>query len=170
MKNPGIPFGLKFGIVSIVMSILLYMMNPAYYLNYRVVIIFVLSFYFLYLAAKTARDSMGGYISLGQSFLASFSTWIIATLLTTIFAYVFINFIDPTLPDLMLQIAEEAIEKTEEVFGGEMAERLQEELEDNGVDMGIGNMLSSWLMGLLVGAFISFVIGLIVKKEEDVFS
>lgn len=170
MDNPGILKGIYFGVATIISSILLYTINPSYYLNYRVIILFIISFYFLYQASLIARNSLGGYITVGESFVPSFSTWVVGTLIATIFAYIFINFIDPSLPDLMLEMALDSADQMEGFIGEEAAETVREGIEENGVNLGIGAMLATWLFGLLLGAFEAFVISLIVKRKDDSFA
>lgn len=166
MKNPGIINGIYFGISIIVVSLVLYTMDHRYYLNYRQMYTFIGSIYFIYISAKTARAFLGGYINFRDAFIPSISTWIIGTLIATLFAYTFINFIDQSLIDLTVQIGLESIDKVEEFLGEDVAEQMREGLEDSGVTLSLGAMLLNWVMGLILGAIISAIISAIVKKEN----
>lgn len=70
-------------------------------------VLMVASFFTIYLGVKETRDDdKGGYLTLGEGFIAGLKIALIAGVIAAIFSFIYIQFIDPTMMDKVLTAAE----------------------------------------------------------------
>lgn len=159
--------GLYIGAVLIVFSLVLYLMgtprdNWLQYISYLFMIVGVV------LAIKQWRDKYNnGFLTYGQAFSNGFLTLLFAGILTSVYIYVFFEFIAPEEVKKMAELAEE-----------QMYEKYPNMSEaDVEAGMKVATMfMKPWsmsLMGLFVntlsGLVISAIVAAFMKKEEKQF-
>ncbi len=166
-KNPSIlinalNWGLIIGLVSIVYSVILYMLNLMFNqaLGYAGVIIIIAG---LAIAMKSYRDNvLGGIMPFGKAFGFGMLIIIVAALLGSIFTYLLYAVIDTGLSDRMLEFTTEKMMKRGvpeaqlDIFL-ERAAKFQKPLP-----VAITGLVSS----ILGGVVLSLIIAAIFKKEE----
>lgn len=169
MENVSVKYGVMGGAATIIVSLLLWFIDPKVFLDYSW-INYIVIIVFMILAGKEAKENDGGYIEFGDIFKHFFITFLIITLFSTVFQYILYNIIDPNLIVMAKEMAIEAMEKITEAFGDEeMAETLIEQIEDKSL-FTIGQMIQSWVFGLILGAIFSAILALIMKKKDPEFS
>jgi len=116
-------------------------------------------------AIKMHRDNdLGGYVSLGRAFLVGLIASVIAALIGIIFNYVYMNFIDPTYIDTVVEGMEEMMS------GFDLPEEVMEQsIEDARASLAPGKMFTTGLLSAAaVSAVISIICAAIMKKEPPV--
>ena len=126
---------------------------------------------FIVLSVKEFKLTQEGYINLSEALFTGFFTFVIGSLISALFGYVLMNFIDTNLPIIIKDtVIENAIAMMQK-FGASEAdiskalERLNE--QDYGVTLKrVGlNFLGSSAFGFVL----SFIIAAIMKKKRPVF-
>jgi hypothetical protein len=161
--------GLMAGGIAIILSLVFYLMDPHFYLKFGSLISPLPMIYFMVQAALTEKKLNKGIISFKDAFRNSWVTYLIYSLMITIFAYILFNFIDPGLNEMVKETAIEAIEKMRSFMGDEAADKAIESME-SGAAQNLASMALNFLISLILpGAVFAAIIALIVKKEDNPF-
>ncbi len=71
-------------------------------------VLMLATFFTIYLGTKETRDEdKGGYLTLGEGFIAGFKMALIASVVAGLFTFIYIQFIDPTMLDKAMSVAED---------------------------------------------------------------
>ncbi len=162
-------YGLVFGIILIVYSLVLYLLNINFeslkywgYGNYVIILIGMV------LGIKAYRNKyLDGFISFGKSFSTGFLIALFAAILVAIYSFFYYKFIDPGILVHIIESAEEGILES------------SPDISDQQLDMAMGwtkKMTSPVMLaigGLIITVIISLIISLIVsifmmKKDKSV--
>jgi hypothetical protein len=161
-KN-SINYGLITGAVLILFSLLLYAFDlwdnkGLSLLSYLLLLIL------MFLGTKGYRDkTLEGFIGFGKAFNAAFFIGLFATVLLTVYTYVFFKFFDPGAIEKMMELAEEAMRNEQSNASEEdieLAMSYAAKFMKPGAMAIMGliyNVVASVILALLVGA--------VVKKE-----
>ncbi len=111
------------------------------------------------MAVGAHRDTnLGGWISFGKSFKLSMAVFLIISVLTAVWMFIYIGMVNP---DLMEMAREQALERA----GGEIPEEAAKMME---------LFISPWFFAasslfatLLLGLIIALVVSLVMKKEPQ---
>lgn len=156
-------YGLILGIVVIVFSLLLFVLDvnrqsSINYLSYVFVIAGVIIFQINY-----RNKHLGGFITYGQAFMVGFLTIVWYSVIIAIFTYIFFTYIDPGAVEEMRQISEQ-----------QMIER---GMSDQEVDQAMTMVerfqspmwMTIWALigGVVIGVIISLITSIFVKKEDQ---
>ncbi len=161
--------GLLAGGSAIIISLIIYLIDPHMYLKFGALISPIPMIYFMVQAAITEKKLNKGIISFKDAFKNCWVTYLIYSLITTIFAYILFNFIDPGLNEMVKETAIEAFEKMRSFLGDEATDKAIESMEE-GATQTIGTLALNFLFSLILpGALFAAIIALIVKKEENPF-
>lgn len=118
------------------------------------------------MAVKEEKLNLGS-ISFKSAFGQSWLTYVVGTLIATVFAYILMHFIDPTLMDTANEIAKEAIEKMSGFLGEDGVEEALEAI-DKQDNYSVFGFVRSYLIGLIFpGAIIALIIAAIMKNKSD---
>jgi len=159
--------GLYLGAALIVYSLILFLLglprdNWLQYLSYLLMIVGVV------LAIKQWRDKYNnGFLSYGQAFSNGFLTLLFAGILTSIYIFLFFQFIAPGEVAKMAEMAEEKmLEQNPNITDDELAIAMK----------WTTMMMKPWLMALwgllgtaIVGLIISSIVAIFMKKEDNQF-
>lgn len=167
MENIKIKNGLILGGVLVALTLILYLIDPRFYLTWGSWIGYVVIIYFMYKTAVAVRESEGGVLSFGSAFVASLVPMVIGLLISYIFAYILQNFIAPELTDLTKEIAIEAIEKVAEMFGGDMGDEMMEQIENEDYSLTMGKTLMGWIFSSLIGCIPALIVAAITKRSGE---
>lgn len=170
--NPGIKWGLIAGAVGVAASILLYYSDlPLLFsLKFRLLILATYGILGL-LAGLQKKRQQGGFIGFKGGLQPIFTTFVIGTLISTIFTFVLANSIDPTIPEQMKQasIASfHSIEKMQRMMGAsqEDIDKALNEIKAQDLKITPAGSFLSYLNGLLFCFIISAILSLIIRKKQ----
>jgi len=156
--------GLVMGLTLIVFSLIMYVIGVKYdskinWLSYLIII------GFLYWSMTTFRDkSLGGFASYGQVFKAGFFTVLISAILTSIFMYIYVVYINPgLLEEVLMNQEEEILARTPDISDEdlEMAMSMVEKFSSP-------FMMVIWgfLANVIFGTVFSLIIAIFVRREK----
>ncbi len=167
LLNHSIVYGLVTGGLLVLLSLIINLSNlgpknPIVYLSYLILIAGIIW------GSKEYRDKiMGGFISYGNSLLVGFLIGMFAALISAVFTFIYIKFIDPAIVEKWLEIAETSmLEKNP---------NMSQDQIDTAMNMTQKFMKPGWMLitGFIGQTFISFILSLIVsifiKKEDQMF-
>lgn len=172
MKNDAVKLGLLYGLITIGLALLSYYVMPesiASFTSIPSILNWIFMIGFLYMASKRARDAKGGYIAFGEALVPPMVTYGIGTLISGVFSYLMINFIDPSLLDTIQEAVKNMSEGMWDTMGLTEDQKLEaaEKMEEQQAgQFGLAQTALGWLMGLILGLIISAIVAAIVKKEE----
>lgn len=152
VMSVGLKFGLILGLVSVILSLVRFVVgsNPLEnnWMNNVLSLALVLAAVFF--AHKAFKEGGDGYMSYGQGLGIAIIAVIVSTLLSEVFMYIYLTFVDPSAFETIWEKAEEDMESK-----GQSAEQ---------IEMGLswGRKLF-WVFFAIGGAFWGLIIGLIVS-------
>jgi len=167
MNNKGFSNGLIAGLITIILLLVIYFIHPESLVKYGAYLGYVIFLIFMYKSGKEARDEAGGLISFGTVLGPIFLTFVLGSLIVTLFNYILYNFIDASLSDIMMEIAMEQIEKMSGFIGEEGVEAAMEEIENSGFQLTIGKSMLNWAFALIIPGIIFALIEAAILKKED---
>jgi len=172
MDHPSVKYGVLGGFVSIIITLVLWFINPDYLLNYiGTVTGFIVLIYFMYFAGKEARELSDGYIDFGEIFKYLFITFVIMSLISTIFTYILYNFIDTDMIERQKELAIKAAEKMAAMLGDDdVLDEINDKIEEQDFTFSIGKAIQGWVFGMIFGAIIAAIQGAIMKKKDPNFN
>lgn len=157
-------YGLYYGAVSVIISLIMYALGKHLEQGIAASAIgLIVMIAFIVLASKKFKTDNGGFMSWGQGVKIGVGTVVIGILIAIIWQQIFINFIEP---DFMAQMAE----KTRETLldAGLTEEQIESQMEMQEKFQG---PLISAAMGIVVGALVGFIFSAItsaiMKKSEE---
>ena len=156
------------GLLCIVLTLVFYFINPAFMVSWGSWISYAVILYFMYKTIMDIRNDSGGFITLGDAFKNSWIASIIGLSVSSLFSYVLINYIDPSLLDIIREEQVKALEKM-----GEWFSIPEEELQTQISAIEDTNPFSAakFFMGLLIsfilpGSLIALIMAAIFKKNN----
>ncbi len=175
LKN-AINGGLLLGLISIVFSVILYVLDiiPVGITKGLVMLLITFAIYFfvLFYTTKSYRNNvLGGYISFGQAFVFGLLVAIIAAVLSAIYNYIFYAFIDPDYAARIVSVTKDWTETFMESKGvpeATIAEALDK--MDEKIVTPLKSVRQALIGGTIIGAIISLITSAIVKKKKEVIS
>ncbi len=171
MDHPSVKYGVIGGFASIIITLIIWFINPDYLFSYGAAIGFIVLIYSMYMAGKEARELSDGYIDFGEIFKYLFIAFVVVSLITTIFDYVLINFIDPSMIERQKEFSIKISEFIASMFGyEETLDELTESIEDQELSYTIGTAIQGWIFGMIFGAIIAAIQGAIMKKKDPNFN
>jgi hypothetical protein len=172
LKSHVIKWGLIVGAVSIVLTILLYVID--YTLMVQLKTLFIMLMIYLGItiyAGIDYRNSMGGFLPYGKAFVHGFLVLAISALVATLFSMILYNLIDTELPQ---KLTDASLENTREmmVSFGAPEETIDQEIEKARERTANQFTLTGQLIGFASILFFSAIMALIsaifVKKNQPV--
>jgi fructose-specific phosphotransferase system IIC component len=168
-KSPILLYGVLFGVTSIALTVIMYLggigvwMSKISYLGIAIPVAF--AFFVAYQLRK-----QDGYLEFSDCLKSIFKVMVIGLLLSMIFDYVLLNYIDKPFNEALMQATQQEMER-ELIKKGMSQDKIDEFLEN----MGKANKYALAVYGLTfaIRCIIHFVLALIVsaimKKKRPVF-
>ncbi len=117
----------------------------------------------VYAIKKHRDEDLGGHIPWVRAFLVGLVATVLMSFISTVFNYVYINFIDPSFLDTMMEGMEEMMSGL-----GLPEEALEKTMEDTRKSFEPGTMFTKGLLTAAgVGAVISAIVAAVMKKSPD---
>jgi hypothetical protein len=165
LEQNGVKYGIIAGLGYIILTLLLYFIDPKMVFGNASMISWVIYIFCMYKSAADDKAADDGYITFRNAFQSSFVVFVIASFLGTTFLFVLMTIIDPTLIDLQIKVALEMIEKVAEFTGMGEAE-LDEAVKavEAAAQPSFVQSLQGYLFGLIGGAIPALIIAVAMKK------
>lgn len=168
------PYGLKYGLISATISLAilfgLYIANPELVFSaWQVSLIGLVALVVLMaMAGLEFRRDNGDSATYGQAFSCAFFVFAVSYLFAFLGQYVLMNFIDPSLATLQMEMSIEGTISVLESFGADEAtiEDAIAEIEKQGGKQTIGQLTLAYLMFLIPGAILAAIIAIFTKKNR----
>jgi hypothetical protein len=168
-------YGIYFGIISILLSVLIWATSIMENLGiWGSVIIgllsIVISFVLILLFSFSYRNKeMGGFISFKDAFVFALIMVIVSTIISTLYTYIFNTLIDPGYMErLMAVMQQKTISYMEQVGASET--QISNTMEKFKVPTVWKTVRQGLTSGIIVGSIVSLICAAIVKKKENIES
>jgi len=175
LRDHAIKWGVILGLVGIIYTVLLYIVDAALLANMWLGLFTLVLFLGLVIyAGIDYRKQIGGLLPFGKAYQHGFLTLVIGGIIGTLFNYLLYNIIDPGVVETLAEAGAENARAIAERFGAppEAIDDAVEQARTDTIDrlQGAGVFIS-YLWGLIAYAIIALITGAIVKRkppESDV--
>ena len=165
-KKVSLNYGIILGLVSILISVLIYAFDKHHDQDWitrspgliaMIVIIF--------LGIKKYREFNNGYLKIGQALKTGIGIALIGAVISLIYTFIFLNYIEPNYMDEMMEIQEEALMERFPDFTDEQIETQMEVVKKFSTPA----MTTAFalIISIFFGFIISLISGLILKKSDE---
>ena len=156
-------YGIILGVASVLLNVILYAMGMIYDQDWKIGSIgIIIMIVIIYMGIKKFKEFNDGFLTIGQALKTGLGIALIGGIISVIYSYIFMNYIEPDfMANTMAKAQEEMIEKFPQ---------LSDEQIDAQVEMmnKFSSPLISAAFGLIGSLFIGFIValisGLIQKK------
>ena len=166
----------QFGIIAALASLLIYVIvyvagTDFYGSGISMFISFVLPIAIAVLACIRAKKENGGYLEFSQALKICFGVLVIASLTTSVFNYLLVNYFDPAFGERIVQLS---IEKTQSIL--EKIGTPQDAIDKSIREMTFEKLFSaksvfqSFMLGCIVQFIFALIIAAIMKKNKPEFA
>lgn len=170
LYSHALKWGSILGAVSIVLTILLYVIDFTLMVNWKTGLISLAVFIGLTIyAGINYRSEIGGFMPFGKAFLHGFLVFAVSGLISTIFNLILYHVIDTELP---AKLTEATLEKTAEImqaFGApedKIDEAMTQARERTDSQYTVYGLFKGYFFILIFSAVFSLITGLIVRKNQ----
>lgn len=166
----GLTYGLISGLASVIFGLLLYLGGVKWFVHPIAYAGFVIPVVIAVLAGLKQKKLGEGYLDFPAALKVVFTTFVIGTVISTLFNYVLFNFIDVPFREALTQETAEKAQQMMQKFGAN-----QEQIDKATEDMMKGNnySFSKQMLGTAFFCIFWFVISLIIaaiiKKKKPEF-
>ncbi len=159
-------YGVMLGIASIILSVLNYSFGNIYKPHWAFNVLGPLLFIgFIIYGIKAFKLSNEGFLKLSQAIKIGLGIAIIAGIISGLYQFVFMNYIEP---DYMTKVAEVQEQMMYEKFPDMDEAIIEKQLEITQKFSNPGIMVAFTIAGsLIMGLIISLIAGLFMKKDEN---
>lgn len=169
MDNPSVKYGLMGAGAIILIDLILALVSTNWYIMSSGYLALPVIIYAMILVCKEYLRGNEGFATMGELFKASWLSYLIMGLITTIFGYILVKFISPEIAEVTKEKAMEMMEKMSGMMGEEAAEKAIEKLE-NDDPFSIGTLIGGLLFKYALAAIPAVIIAAIMKKEKSPFA
>ncbi|WP_370089552.1 DUF4199 domain-containing protein [Ekhidna sp.] len=170
MKNHAIKSGVMIGVIGIIITLLLYIVDPTTFAKWWLMMLLgVLNLTLIAVFGVKYRNEIGGFMSFKDAYVYSLITMVVMVLVGTLFSIVMFNVVDPGISETVADAVAENTESMMRNFGA------PEDGMDEAIDKARADTLDRFTMvGMIKGAGIRILInvvfclilGAIIKKNE----
>ena len=164
MKKYGLKYGGIAGVLTILYLFAFYCYDPKTMLGLKVFYSsYLISVIAMVYAVQAYKKDLGGRIKINQAIQASFSTFVVASIIYYVVYYLTFNFLDPSLVDLQQELA---IEFYTWFFPPDKSEKIIEEMTGVDTTVKIKNVLYGFSRGAIGGFFVAFLISTYYRNDK----
>ena len=171
LKSNTIRMGILIGLLGIIINVLIYVINPAFFANISfALILFVVYITAYFFAMYSIRKTNDGYLSFKEAYFVALGVMMISTFVELSFKLVLYNVIDTELAGFIQNKTVENTTALMERFNvpEEEIEKAVEKIDVEGQYSAI-SMLKGYGWGILISAVVALIIAAIVKKDKQTF-
>lgn len=171
VKKNGLNFGIIVGVLSILATTIIYVIDIKMFVSFWVGIpLFLVNLIIGIIAVAKTKKGLNGFISFKEAFSVYFFALALGSLIGMVYTYLLFNIIDPSSKEVLMDAA---VEKTVEMmqnFGaktGDIKRTVEEmQLTDN---FSIVSQLKSYLGSLVFTIVIGLIVAAAFKKNKPEF-
>ncbi|OYQ38020.1 hypothetical protein CHU92_06875 [Flavobacterium cyanobacteriorum] len=171
VKKNGVTFGIIIGVISIIISAIMYATDLSLFTKWWVgIVLFFINLILGIVAVGKAKASQGGFISFKETFTTFFIAMAIGAAISSTFMFILFNFIDPGAKDIILEnVKEMTVNMMQEI--GSSTEDIKKTVEklDETDNFSFASQLQSYMWGLLLYIIIGLIVAAIMKKNKPEF-
>lgn len=166
----GVTYGLISGLASVIFSLMLYLGGVKWFVNPVAYIGFLIPIVIAVLAALKLKKQEGGYMEFPAALKVTFTTFVIGTVISTLFSYVLFNFIDIPFREALTQETTVKMQEMMQKFGAPQ-EAIDKATEDalKGNNYTFGKQMLGTAFFCIFWFVVSLIIAAIVKKKKPAF-
>lgn len=176
MENQESPFkaglnsGVILGVLSVVITFVVYFINPVTLVSgmFGIIVLIVFFAVLIYLGIQY-RKSLGGFMEFGPAFNFSFIALVVAGLISQVGSALLYNVVDPALPGVLTEQTLENTVAMMEKFGAADAlssDQLDKMRADTAANFTFMGQVKTFGIALIVYAIIALILGAILKKRD----
>ena len=166
MNSISLNKGLLWGGISVVITFILYFINPELLMKWYVGIIsVVLAIVFMVMAVKEFKSKNNGAVTFGEGLMTSWLTGVIGGTITTVVGYMLFNYIDPSLVDMIRDMQLEALESQASSLSDEQYEQQLKFMEKMNPSSTIFT-IATYVIYAILGLIVSLIIAAVMKHEK----
>lgn len=172
MNNETLKSGVNLGLISILITLLVYVASPTLMVKWWFGLISIVISIFLvsYFGIKYRNETMGGYLTFGKAYIFSLVAMIVSGLISTLFTLSLYKVIDPSLPGVLADAAFEQSLGMVKSFGGDpdaLGDEQLEQIREQATTPFTTTGALRGLIGVVIGsAIVGLITGAIIKKKE----
>lgn len=169
LKSNLIKFALIIGFISIVISVLTYVIDEQLMTKWWFgVISLVIAIILFFIAGFSYRNDLGGYISFKQGFVFILLLSVFSTLISTLYSLLQFNFVDPELGGRLQEaIVQNTIVMMEKMnVPDEAIDEQVEKMQANNMFSNANIIKQFFINSLVGGVILGLIIGAIIKKKR----
>lgn len=171
IKKNGVNYGLIIGVISIVFTTIMYIIDVRMFANFWLgLIIFFINLILGIIAVASTKKQLDGYISFKEAFSVYFFAMALGAAISMIFMYIMFNLVDPSAKEIIMDAA---IEKTVEMMKGfgsktEDIKNTVEQMEavDN---FSLISQIKSYFWSLLLYIIVGAIIAAALRRKKPEF-
>ena len=165
VKSIALSYGALLGVVSVLLSVIAYVMNVHLERPWWLTVLSLAAMLlFIVYAVKTFKKDNEGFLSLGEAIKVGLAVALISGIISVIYNYVFMTFIEPDFVSQMMEISEQRMMESNPNMTQEQKEvalSMSEKFMSPAIMTAIGIIVS-----LFLGFIISLIAGLVMKQER----
>jgi hypothetical protein len=168
--NVGFTYGLISGLASVIFSLLLYLGGVKWFVHPVAYAGFVIPIIIAVLAALKLKKQQGGYLEFPEALKVTFTTFVIGTVISTLFSYVLFNFIDVPFREALAQETAIKMQGFLQKLGTPQ-EAIDKATEESlkGNNYTFGKLMLGTAFFCIFWFIVSLIISAIVKKKKPAF-
>lgn len=170
MNNHAIKSGVMIGVLGIIITLLLYIVDPTLFAKWWLMIILgILNLTLIAVFGVKYRNEIGGIMSFKDAYLYSIITMVVMVLVGTLFTLVLFTVIDPGVSQIVADAVAENTESMMRNFGApedgmdEAIEKAREDTMDRFTTVG---MMKGAGIRVLINVVFCLILAAIIKKKE----
>ncbi|HMG15066.1 MAG TPA: DUF4199 domain-containing protein [Saprospiraceae bacterium] len=166
MQNTGVKWGLIGGALSVLISLLTYLIGPTMYIKLGSWLGFISILVVLALAGREERKNHGGYISFQELLRPIFLTFVIILVISTLMQVIMMKLIDPGLADIIKQTTIEGMEKLKGLMGDEAFDKAMEDINAKDFSGSLRDTGLGLAFNILFGFGLCALYAVIMKRKN----
>ena len=171
VKSAASKYGPTIAGISIAYTLVAYLIDMKLMVNtWAGISLWVVNFALLIIAVRAAKKAMDGFISFKNAFTTFIMTFVISSLLSTVFNIVLFAVVDPAAAQELQELTIETTISFMEKLGtpeSELEKQVAAMEEANQFSM--GNQVKGFFMGIVFYAILGLIVAAVMKKDKPVF-
>lgn len=165
-KQIALTYGLIFGFLSIAFAVVMYAMGK--HLDggsLNTIVSLIITIGVIVFGLKAFKSVNGGFLSLGEAIKTGLAITLIGTILSLLYTYVFMTYIEPNFMDQVMELQQQKMLESNPNLTDEQIETavaMGKKFSSPAIIMAIG-----LIWNIFIGFVISLIAGLIMKKAEE---